>query len=250
VQVESAYSGNGQEMKMKFRERLDMIKLPKFSRLQIIVHIVVWFLLAWLVWDYFTGNLTVNPIQAATQRTGKYAITLLILSLACTPLNTLFGFRQALTARRALGLYAFMFASIHFAIFIWWDFGFNWDLLKLEILEKRYVVVGLGAGVILTLLSATSLKYWMKRLGKNWKRLHRFVYLAGVLVVFHYAWAKKGDLLRLQGDIVGPLIATGSLVLLLVMRVPVIRRNARSFRTRTNRIFNQAGGIVRSVGRS
>jgi len=235
---------------MEIRERVREIKLPRLSRLQIVVHFVVWFLLAWLVWDYFTGNLTINPIQAATQRTGRYAITLLILSLACTPLNTLFGFRQALTARRALGLYAFMFAAIHFTIFIWWDFGFNWDLLKLEVLEKRYVIVGLGAGVILALLAATSLRYWMKRLGKNWKRLHRLIYLAGVLVVLHYAWAKKGDLLRLQGDMVGPLIAGLSVLLLLTFRIPVVRRKARSIRTRTNRIFNQAGGFVRSAGRS
>ena len=92
---------------------------------QILVHVVVWGLVAWLAWDAWTGNLTVNPIQAATQRTGKYALVLLVLSLACTPLNTLFGLRQALTVRRLRGLDAFMFAALHVAIFVWIDYGLD-----------------------------------------------------------------------------------------------------------------------------
>jgi hypothetical protein len=108
-----------------------MIKVRlKLTPFQILVHLLAWGLVAWLAWDAWTGNLTVNPIQAATQRTGKNALVLLVLSLACTPLNTLFGLRQALTVRRSLGLYAFMFAAMHFAIFIWIDYGFDWEFIR------------------------------------------------------------------------------------------------------------------------
>lgn len=207
----------------------------KFNRLQIVVHVGVWLLLAWLAWDYLSGNLTVNPIQAATQRSGKYALILLVLSLACTPLYRLFGFRQALTVRRPLGLYAFLFAALHFGIFTGLDFGFDWNLLKIEFLERRYILVGLGALSILTPLAITSFKWWMKRLGKNWKRLHRLVYLAGPLVIIHYAWAKKGDLLRLQGDIWQPLLFGGIVLLLLVVRIPVVRRTIQRLRERIKR---------------
>jgi sulfoxide reductase heme-binding subunit YedZ len=204
----------------------------KLSPLQIAVHLTAWLLLAWLAWDYFSGNLGVNPIQAATQRSGRYAIIYLILSLACTPLNTVFGFRQALTARRALGLYAFMFASTHLLIFSGVDFGFDWSLLKPEILQKPYILIGLATLTILSALALTSFKWWMKRLGKNWKRLHKLVYLASVLVVIHYAWAKKGDLFRLQGDILWPLIAGGVVMTLLFLRLPSVRKTAVQWRNR------------------
>ena len=198
----------------------------KFTPLQVLVHLLAWSLVAWLAWDAWSGNLTVNPIQAATQRTGKYALVLLVLSLACTPLNTLFGFRQALSARRALGLYAFMFAAAHFAIFIWIDYGFNWEFLLDDISDKLYIFVGLTALLILSLLAATSFKWWMKRLGKRWKALHRLVYLAAPLVVLHFAWARKGDIFRLQGDILQPLAFGFVVGLLLLTRLPALRRRA------------------------
>jgi sulfoxide reductase heme-binding subunit YedZ len=198
----------------------------KFTPLQIFVHLLALGLVAWLAWDAWRGNLTVNPIQAATQRTGKYALVLLVLSLACTPLNTLFGFRQVIAVRRTLGLYAFLFAATHFTIFIWIDYGFNWEFLLADISNKLYIFVGLTALVILSLLAATSFKWWMKRLGKRWKALHRLVYLAAPLVVLHFAWARKGDIFRLQGDILQPLAFGVVVALLLLARLPALRRGA------------------------
>ena len=199
------------------------------SRLQINplrlgVHLAAAGLLAWLLVDYYTGGLGVNPIQAAIQRTGRYAISLLVLSLACTPLNNLFGWRQVLIVRRPLGLYAFLFAALHVSLLVGVDYRFDWAALSGDLLDKRYILVGLSALAILTLLAATSFKWWMKRLGKNWKRLHRLVYLAGVLAVTHYAWAVKGDVLRLQGDIRLPLAYGLVVALLLVLRLPPLRR--------------------------
>lgn len=207
-------------------------KKLQFSPLRVAVHVGAWLPLAWLAWDAFNGNLTANPIQAVTQRTGRYAITLLVLSLACTPINTLFGFRQALTVRRALGLYAFLYAAIHFFMFIGVDYRFDMTLLPSAILEKRFVLVGLAALLILAILAVTSFKWWMKRLGKNWKRLHQLIYLAGVLVVLHYAWAVKGDLVSLQGDIIKPLIYASIVILLLALRIPIVRKTTSRLRAR------------------
>ena len=208
------------------------MKRLKLNWLQLAVHIRAWSLVVWLVWDYFTGNLTVNPIQAATQRTGKIALIMLVLSLSCTPLNTLFGWRQALATRRILGLYAFLFATTHFLIFSGVDFQFNWDYLKPEILEKRYIIVGLASLSILFLLAVTSFRWWKKRLGRNWKRLHRLVYLASGLVILHYAWAKKGDIFRLQGDILQPLFFGILVAMLLILRIPVVRSAVSKLRWR------------------
>lgn len=207
----------------------------KLSPLQIAVHLAFWGLAGWLAWDALNGNLTVNPIQAATQRTGKYALIFLVVSLACTPLNTFFGFRQALTARRAFGVYAFLWAAVHFAIFIWIDYGFAWEFIKIEIVEKRYIIVGATALTILTALAATSFKFAQKRMGKNWKRLHRLVYIAAPLVILHYAWARKGDLFSLRGDVVQPLLFGAAVALLLAARLPFVRRTAARLRARPRR---------------
>jgi sulfoxide reductase heme-binding subunit YedZ len=192
--------------------------------LKISVHLGAWLALAWLVWDAASGNLTVNPIQAATQRTGRYAIVFLGLSLACTPLNTIFGLRAALAVRRLTGLYAFLFASLHFTIFAWLDYGLDLGLLQEAILDKRYTLIGMLAFLILSALAFTSFKVWQKRLGKKWKRLHQLVYLASILLVFHFAWAKKGDLFRLQGEIWQPLMFGIAVTTLLVLRLPQVRR--------------------------
>ena len=198
--------------------------MRRVSWLKIAVHAAAWGLAGWLAFDALSGNLTINPVQAATQRTGKYALIFLLLSLACTPLNSLFGWRQALTVRRSLGLYAFLFALTHFTLFAGVDFGFDLPLILGEITQRRYILAGASALLILAFLALTSFNWWMKRLGKNWKRLHRLVYLAGILVIVHFAWAKKGDVLRLQGDIIQPLIFGAALALLLLARLPVIRK--------------------------
>ena len=196
----------------------------KINKWKVSVHAAAWLLAGWLLFDYFTGNLTVNPIQAATQRLGKYALFFLVASLACTPLNTVFGLRQALSVRRLLGLYAFMFAALHFSVFIGLDYRLDFRLLLEDIGTKRYVLVGLGALTILTAMAITSFRWWMKQLGKNWKRLHRLIYLAAILVIVHYAWAVKGDIFRLRGDIWQPLLFGMMVLLFLVVRIPFVRR--------------------------
>ena len=119
-----------------------------------------------LVYDYFNGYLTADPIRGAILRTGKIALTLLVLSLACTPLNTIFGFKPALRVRRALGDYAFLYVCIHFAIFVGLDYGFAWQYIGQE-LTHPYAIVGLIAGLLLIPLAITSFPPWPKRLGKT-----------------------------------------------------------------------------------
>lgn len=199
------------------------MQITRVGLLKAAIHAAAWSALAWLIWDYMTGNLSVNPFQAATQRTGKLALIMLVASLACTPLNTFFGVKIALKVRRLLGLYAFMFAVLHMLIFVGLDYGFNWTFLWQDLSNKRYIWVGLLTLVILTMLAATSFRWWMKRLGKNWKRLHRLVYLAGILVILHYAWSKKGDVLALQGEVIQPLVFGLVVALLLLVRVPAVK---------------------------
>src|SRR5829696_7069246 len=123
--------------------------LPKLSPLQWLTHLGALAPLAVLLWLYFTDGLTFNPIQDITFRTGKAALVLLVLSLACTPLNTLFGWRAALKLRRPLGLYAFMYVCLHFLTFIGLDYGFDLELILDTLTEKRFALVGFAAFLIL-----------------------------------------------------------------------------------------------------
>jgi sulfoxide reductase heme-binding subunit YedZ len=199
------------------------------KKVHILVHIGALFPLAWLLWDYLRDDLTANPIQAVTLRTGKAALIFLILTLAATPINTLFGFKPAIKYRRTLGLYAFFYAALHFLIFVGLDYGFNLALIYEAVFEKRYALVGFAAGMILLPLAITSTRGWKRRLGKNWKRLHRLVYLAGILVIVHYVWLVKTDI-RV------PLAYGAVVILLLIARLPGVRRYLSNVRGRISRM--------------
>ncbi len=213
----------------------------RYTPLQVIMHVYAWSVLALIALDFLTGNISANPIQELEQRTGRHALTLLILSLACTPLNNLFGWRELIKRRRALGLYAFMYATIHIVIFVNLDYGFAWSLIIQTIVEKPYILVGLLGFLMLIPLAMTSFDEWKKRLGKNWKRLHKTIYFIIPLLLLHYAWGKKGDFFALQGEIIRPLIYSVIAAILLIMRIPPVRRFLASLPSRILFLLRRRG---------
>jgi len=208
------------------------MKKPRFTPLQILMHLYAWSAIAHLMLDFALGNISPNPIQDLEQRTGRHAITLLVLSLLCTPLNTLIGWKEPLKRRRALGLYAFMYAAIHVLIYLDLDYGLAWSLILQNTLEKPYIIFGVVTFLLLTPLAVTSFDIWKIRLKKNWKRLHQIVYLIAPLAVLHFGLSKKGDLFQLQGDIIRPFIYGLVILFLLVLRIPFIRKGISAFRAR------------------
>jgi len=187
---------------------------------QLLTHIAALLPLAVLAWDFAQNQLTVNPIEEIQLRTGKYALVLLVLSLACTPINRIFGLKLVLPLRRLLGLYAFMYASLHFLNFVGLDYGFDFALIREDISEKRFALAGFAAFLSLLPLAITSSKGSMKRLGKNWERLHWLVYLAALLAVTHFIWQVKADIRE-------PLLYGAVVVLLLIVRLPPVRKAVR-----------------------
>ncbi len=185
--------------------------------LRLAYHAVGLFPLAWLIFDFWFGFLGPEPIRAMILRTGKAAIIMLTLSLACTPANIIFGWKQSVIVRRALGLYAFMYVCIHLTIFVWLDYGFMMRLVVEEIILRRYAVVGFIAFLLLIPLALTSTKGWQKRLGKRWKSLHKLVYLIGVLAVVHYIWLVKNAYTQ-------PLLFAALIGFLLLVRIDPIKQ--------------------------
>jgi sulfoxide reductase heme-binding subunit YedZ len=197
----------------------------KRNWLRMLVHIACWLPLAVLIWDGLHDHLTANPIQEITFRTGKTALTLLVLSLACTPVNTLLGIKQVLPLRRPLGLYAFFYVCLHLFTFAVIDYGLDWQQIEQAIVEKRYVLVGFTAFLLLLPLALTSTKGWQRRLGKRWKKLHRLVYLAAPLAVVHFVWLVKSDIRE-------PLMYGAIVAALLLLRAYGVRRALITLRYR------------------
>ncbi len=184
--------------------------------------------LASLLRDAAFGGLGVNPIQALEQRTGKDALVLLVLSLACTPASRLLGLRWAVPLRRTLGLYAFCYACLHLLLFSGIDFVFHWDAMVQEIAGKRYILAGLAAYMVLVPLALTSTKGAQRRLRRRWTLLHRAVYAAPALALMHFLWWEKADWRE-------PLAYAVATVALLALRLPPLRRGLIRLRYRLGR---------------
>ena len=201
-----------------------MVRKRLFPWLRIAVHLLAWLPLAFLVYDFFTNKLTVNPIQFLEQILGRWAIYWLVAALAVTPLYTLTGMRDLPNRRRSVGLYAFMYVCLHLLIFFGLDYGFNWPQLWSLVIGKVYLLVGVLAVLMIIPLAVTSFDYFIRKMGKDWKRLHWLVYPAVVVSILHYGLAQKGDLFTLRGNILRPFLWFLLTFILLVMRLPIIRK--------------------------
>lgn len=163
-------------------------KRPFPSSLQLVFHLLAWLPVLWLLWGFRQDQLGLNPVRTITLRTGKTALILLLLSLTVTPLYLLFDWKWVYRFRRPLGLYAFLYATLHVLTFVGLDYGFDWTLVADAIQNNRYTLVGLTAFLILLPLALTSTKRSKAWLGPTWwKRLHRWSYLAAGIAVLHYA---------------------------------------------------------------
>lgn len=183
-----------------------------------------------LLGDWLGGNLSVNPVQEAIRRSGRIAITLLVATLAVRPLSRWLRWNALLARRRTLGLYTFAYALLHATLFLGVDYRFAFAFILQEFIEKPYLWFGVGAFAILLPLAITSFRYWMRKLGKNWKRLHRLIYLAAVLAVLHYGWVVKGDFLSWRGEVLRPWLYALGVAFLLVWRLWLVLQRQRKQR--------------------
>jgi sulfoxide reductase heme-binding subunit YedZ len=204
----------------------------KPTRGQLITAFLCLLPLAVLLVEWHNGSLSANPIEALTQRTGRTAVILLLASLACRPLRTLFGLSALLPMRKTLGLAAFAYAALHFLIFAGLDFEFNLSWILPEIRQKFFIQIGLIALILLLPLAVTSLRRLQKRMGKNWQRLHRLAYPIMALVLWHYFIASKGDILL-------PLIYIVFFIILMLFRIPPLSKISIGSKPRWLQRLNQ-----------
>ena len=166
------------------------------SYLKPIVFIVCLVPLGQLVFNYYSDNLTANPIEYITRFTGSYALLILLSSLAVTPLRKLTGWNELIKLRRMLGLFAFFYAALHFATYMVLDLFFDFSAIGKDILKRPYITVGFSALVLMIPLALTSNAAMIRRLGKRWQQLHYLVYGIAMLGVVHFYWLVKADIRR------------------------------------------------------
>ncbi len=135
-----------------------------------------------------------NPIKEGEHFLGRWTLRLLVVTLAVTPLRQLTGWNWLAKHRRTIGLFAFGYLTLHWIAYAFLDVQLNWTDLKKDLLKRPYIYLGMTALVLMIPLVVTSTKAMIRRLGRNWARLHRLLYVIAILGVIHYAMAVKKDL--------------------------------------------------------
>ena len=177
-----------------------------------------------LIWRAVTGGLGANPIEFITLRTGFWTLVLIMVTLAVTPVRRVTGWHRIIQFRRMLGLFAFFYATLHFLTYVTLDLFFDFSAIAADIVKRPYITVGFTAFLLLIPLALTSTKGSIRRLGRNWLRLHRLLYVTAALAVLHFYWKKSA-----KSDTGEPLIFAGILAALFLFRVIyVLRKRARS----------------------
>ena len=168
--------------------------------------------LANLVYLGFQDELTADPVEYILHYTGLWAIRILMLTLAMTPLKNIFNQSVFLRVRRMIGLFVFFYVSLHLLVYIWLDLQFDFAHLWEDIVKRPYITVGFLAWLLLVPMAITSNRKMIRRLGKKWKTLHKSIYVITILACLHFLWLVKNDLLE-------PLIYAGIAFVLLFYRL-------------------------------
>jgi methionine sulfoxide reductase heme-binding subunit len=180
------------------------------------VHVLCAVPMAWLALDTARGALGPDPVAALTDRSGIWALRILLLALAVTPVRRWLRRPELVQLRRPLGLWAFAYATAHFSIWLLDLQGF-WSQALADIAKRPFITVGFAAWLLLVPLAATSTRAMMRRLGRRWASLHRLVYAIGALGVLHFWWGVKSgeQIARLE-----PVVYAVILSVLLLARLP------------------------------
>ena len=160
-----------------------------------------------LVYQFYTQSLGINGLETLIRQSGKWALIFLLISLTITPARriisrimikrkVMFGKRLSdwnwlIKLRRMLGLFCFFYACCHVLIYVWLFQDFDINEIVYDIQERRFILMGALAFLLLIPVAATSSNRMMRLLKKNWRRLHRSVYVIAVIVIIHFIWLTK-----------------------------------------------------------
>lgn len=164
----------------------------RFSKLLLFINGLVPLVL--LLWDVYRKQVGANPLEFVTRTTGMLTLVFLLLTLAVSPLRSVFQFNALIKFRRMLGLFAFFYGFLHLMTYVAFDRYFNIKSVPTDIVSRPFIAIGMAAFFLMAPLAITSTNKMVKRLGgKRWKKLHKLVYMAGIAGVLHFWLLVKSD---------------------------------------------------------
>ncbi len=178
----------------------------------------------WLLWRGFTDRLGANAIEEVLHRLGDTSLIALLVALSITPIRRLTGWNSLAPLRRPIGLFAFFYLTMHFLWYAVIDEGLALEYIIEDVIERPYILAGFTGWLLLIPLAITSTKGWIRRLKKNWQRLHRLVYVSTGLGLLHFYW-------QVKADTYWPIVAITVMVVLMLLRIR--RKKPRRARERT-----------------
>lgn len=140
---------------------------------------------------FVSGDLGVNPVETLTHETGQWALRLLLVTLAITPLRRLTGWNRVIGVRRMLGLFAFFYAVLHLSVWVVFDHYFTLSTMIEDVVKRPFITAGTLALLTMLPLALTSTTWAIRKLGKRWQRLHRLIYVSAAAAVVHFLWKEK-----------------------------------------------------------
>ena len=191
------------------------------SRRRLIIFLCALIPFAWLVFNTITQQLGADPAKTIVLFTGEWTIYFLFITLSVTPLRRLLKWNWLMPHRRMLGLFALFYGLLHLLSYLIFILGLDFSRLVSETLKRPYITVGFPALLILVALGITSTQKMMRRLGKNWVKLHRLVYLALILAWIHVLWQVRSS--YFEATVYGAVVA----VLLGIRLFWAVKKNKR-----------------------
>ena len=182
------------------------------------VFIICLWPLGTIILDIYYSELGAEPVKKIMNHFGEWTLIFICLTLTMSPLKRITKLSFWIKFRRMLGLFVFFYASIHLLTYVGLDYRFDWEPIINDVLKKKYIFIGFSAWLLLIPLAITSSQKMIKLLGRNWKNLHRLVYVIAIFGSLHYIWLSKTIFFK-------PLIYTLIIVVLLALRIKIKKRD-------------------------
>jgi len=169
--------------------------LPGLCFFKPIIFIICLLPFAFFVSGAINQQLGPNPVEAMIRGFGDWAFYFILIGLTISPARKLFKINWLIQYRRMIGLFAFFYVCIHFSSYIWFDQYFDIGKIIQDIIKRPFIAIGFISFLMLVPLALTSTNKMMRRLKKNWGRLHKLVYPVSILTLLHYFMMVKADYL-------------------------------------------------------
>ncbi len=183
--------------------------------------LIVFLILLWpiyvITYQIIFNQLGPEPVDKIINHFGEWTLIFIILTLSISPLRKITNSTKWLKFRRMVGLFTFLYASIHMLSYVGIDYRFDYEPLINDVFKKKFIFIGFSAWLMLTLLAFTSTDYMVRLLKKNWKRIHRLIYLIAIFGALHFIWLSKTIFFK-------PLIYSIIIIILLSFRLK-LRKN-------------------------